>query len=295
MGWRTVPRLMLVALLAASAASCAGRLPWQDSAAVSALRAKAEAGDVASQYALGLRYTNGREVGQDYVTAAGWFRRAAGQGHGAAAYMLGIANYSGRGVPRNHAEAVQWFERAAARGNPRAQYQLGDAYANGRGAKKEPAWAARWFAKAARQGHLEAQYALGVAHAAGLGVAVDATEAAKWLTVAAKNGHAEAERVLAAVTAGMAREDIVAAERLAAAWSAAGPAGYADPPTVRFVQAALGRLGHGPGPVDGVAGPGTLEAVAGYRRAAGMAPGGIEAALVARLRAELKAKARAAR
>ena len=277
--------LLLAALVAAS---CAGLERLGESPAVAGDREKALAGDVESAYGLGLRYTSGNGVNQDYAVAAEWFRRAAEGGHPRARYMLGIAYYTGRGVARDARRAVAWFEKAAA-GNARAQYQLGDVYANGRGIAKEQAWAARWFAKAAMADHAEAQYSLGAVLGAGLGVPVDRVQAAKWLAVAERNGHKEAAALRQAITEKMTPDERLEAERLAASWTGRASLAFADEPTVRFIQVALARLGYGVGPVDGIAGRRTMEAIARYRRASGLPIGGITPEVMESLRAALAA------
>ena len=277
--------LLLAALVASS---CTGLERFGESPAVAGDRAKALAGDMDSAYGLGLRYTSGNGVNQDYAVAAEWFHRAAEGGHPRAQYMLGIAYYTGRGVARDPTRAVPWFEKAAA-GNARAQYQLGDAYANGRGVAKEQAWAARWFAKAAMAGHGEAQYSLGAVYAAGLGVPVDRMQAVRWLAIAESNGHKEALTLRKAITGTITPDKRLEAERQAAAWTVRPSTTFADEPTVRFVQVALVRLGFEVGPVDGIAGPQTMEAVARYRQASGLPAGGITPEVLARLRATLAA------
>ena len=278
--------LLLAALVVAS---CAGLERLGEQPAVAGDRAKAQAGDVKSAYGLGSRYISGNGVKQDYAVAAEWFRRAAEGGHTRAQYMLGIAYYTGRGVDRDARRAAPWFEKAATAGNARAQYQLGDAYANGRGVAKERAWAARWFAKAAMNGHREAQYSLGAVLGAGLGVPVDRMQAAKWLAIAEGNGHTEALTMRKAIYGLMTPDERLQVERLAASWTARPSTVFADEPTVRFVQVALIRLGYEVGPVDGIAGPGTMAAVVRYRQASGLPIGGITPEVLEPLRAALAA------
>ena len=182
---------------------------------------RADAGDAKSQYAMGLRYTNGLGVSQHYGEAVNWFRMAASQGHSEAGYMLDMANYAGRGVPRNHAVAVTWLQKAADQGHIRAMYQLGDAFANGRGVDRDSIWAARWYGKAAMRGHQRAQYAFGVAHAAGQGMPVDLAEAWKWLRVAENSGYEDAATVRAAIGKKMSAAMLARARSMAEAWQPA--------------------------------------------------------------------------
>ena len=115
---------------------------------IAALRELAEAGDAEAQIELGLRYEDGREVGQDYAVAVSWYRRAAEQGFAPGrrplACTVQVAGWckttqkrpdgfavrptramSARsttsasctatvaGWPRTTREAVRWFRRAA--------------------------------------------------------------------------------------------------------------------------------------------------------------------------------------
>ncbi len=287
------PRLFIL-LLSLALVSCVTAAPTVESPDLERLRAQAEGGDTASQYRLGLRYTNGQEVAQDYAAAAEWYARAAEGGHAGAQYMLGVAYYAGRGVISDQGTAVAWFENAAAQGHVRAMYQLGDAYTNGRGVAKEAAWATRWFNKAAMGGHREAQFAAGVAAAAGMGQPVDRIEAWKWLKLADDGGHEEAGAVLERVASGMNAVEIERALDLALDWKEGLSDDFADAPTVRFVQQALTELGYDPGPVDGIAGPATAKGVLSYLGAAVPDSGpAITRELVERLRGELSTRSAA--
>lgn len=249
---------------------------------------RADAGDTESQYGLGIRYTNGISVAQNYGVAVDWFRKAAMHGHVESLYMLGMAYYVGRGVPRNHALAAPWLQDAAEKGHIRAMYQLGDAFANGRGVDKNLVWAARWYGKAAMRGHRRAQYAVGVAHAAGQGTPVNLVEGWILLRIAEKAGHSDAAKVRRAVAKKMTAAQLHVARRRATAWRADRSSIYADTPTVRFAQIALSKLGFRPGPADGVAGAATHRAVRAYRREAGLpAADSITPAMIGRLRMDL--------
>ena len=103
------------------------------------LRASAEAGEAQAQFNLGVRYTFGEGVPQDYGEAVAWYRRAAEQGHAVAQYGLGVLYGTGEGVPQDYVEAVAWYRRAAEQGEALAQYNLGVLYGTGEGVP--PAWA----------------------------------------------------------------------------------------------------------------------------------------------------------
>ena len=77
---------------------------------------QAEAGNINAQNALGLRYSNGDGVLQDYVEAAKWFRRAAEAGFAIAQCNLGWAYFEGIGVPQDIRFAYMWLNLSAAQG-----------------------------------------------------------------------------------------------------------------------------------------------------------------------------------
>lgn len=258
---------------------------------VRALRSNADSGDRQSQYQLGLRYTNGQGLAQDYATAADWFNRSARLNYAPAQYMLGIAYTSGRGVYVNNAAALNLFTAAARQGHARAQYQLGNAVANGRGTERDYAWAARWYGKAARQGHAQAMFSLGVSWASGLGLPADPVRALAWLDLAAARGAKQAGPVRAKLVTSMSAGDIKKAATLAARWKVSKNAPFADVPTILYVQRSLRRLKHFSGKVDGRTGPMTQSSVKKYSIAAGLSSntgGQIDKNLIDSLRAALK-------
>ena len=42
-----------------------------------------------------------------------WYRKAAAAGNGRAIYSIGLLYTQGQGVPQDYAKAVQWFRNAA--------------------------------------------------------------------------------------------------------------------------------------------------------------------------------------
>ena len=53
-----------------------------------------------------------------------WLRKAAEQGNADAQSILGIMFSYGQGVPQNYAEAMKWFRKSADQGNADAQVGL---------------------------------------------------------------------------------------------------------------------------------------------------------------------------
>ena len=78
----------------------------------------AEQGDANAQAYLGLAYTEGRGVRQDYTEAVKWFRKAAEQGHANAQAILGFSYLLGQsGVQVNKSLAKEWFGKACDNGD----------------------------------------------------------------------------------------------------------------------------------------------------------------------------------
>ncbi len=259
--------LLALALLA----GCSEMLVPQDSETGQLIQ-QSRAGNAESQYQLGLRYTQGIDLPQNYRKAADQFRQAAESGHLRAQYLLGLAYYSGRGVPQDYARARQWLEQAAAAGHPGAQHQLGDLYLNGRGVSADKAWGIHWLSRAAQRGHAEAQYSLGVAYASGLGLPTDRVEGWKWLKLSELAGHEPATAVQQRLYAELTPLQQRQARYRARNWVAQEIVVEPDSSLVRFAQYRLQQLGYKPGGVDGVMGPrtrGALEAFASERSLAG--------------------------
>jgi hypothetical protein len=85
------------------------------------LRTQAAQGDVQAQVELGFRYKHGEGVPKDYVTARGWYEKAAAQGDATAQLILGVLYADGLGVPQDYVRAYMWFDLAAA--HPRGDVQ----------------------------------------------------------------------------------------------------------------------------------------------------------------------------
>ena len=75
-------------------------------------------------YNLGVMYTEGQGIGQDFNEAVRLFRSAAEQGHSDAQFNLGGMYATGRGVVRNDVEAYKWVALAAAKGDQDARKAL---------------------------------------------------------------------------------------------------------------------------------------------------------------------------
>lgn len=162
-----------------------------------ACRARAEHGDVKSQYELGRLFFEGRGVPQDYRESVHWYRTAADQGFARAQSSLGFMYEQGLGVPRDYAEALQWYLKAADRGDADAEYNLGTMYRLGMGVSQDSVEAVKWYRMASSQGDANGQYGLGYMYYNGKGVQQDFAMAARLYRQAADQGLARAQYDLA--------------------------------------------------------------------------------------------------
>ena len=109
----------------------------------------ADQGDASAQFILGLLYSHGEGVPQNYREAARLYRLAAEQGVADAQHMLGVMYSEGSGVPQNYQEAVRLYRLAADQGNASAQFNLGVMYFNGQGVPRDNILAHMWLNLAA--------------------------------------------------------------------------------------------------------------------------------------------------
>ena len=180
-----------------------------------ALRKKAEAGDVISQFNLGVMYDTGEGVTEDDAEAVKWYRKAAEQGDAEAQYALGVMYGNGKGVAEDYAEALKWYRMAAEQGQAKAQFSLGVMYAKGEGVLKNAAAAVKWFRMAAEQGYARAQYFLGWMYAKGDGVPRSSVNAYVWWLVSVKSGDEEARKNLDIVKRELTRSQLARGNALA--------------------------------------------------------------------------------
>ncbi len=205
---------------------------------------QAQQGDAEAQYQLGLHFTGGADVPQDYALGLRHFRDAAEQGHTAAQYMLGMGYYVGRGTAQDYEQARKWLELAATSQHREAMYYLGEIYLNGYGTPAAPAWGIYWIGQAAELGYPPAQYLFGISLLSGSGIAPNRSLGIAWLQRASQGGHLEARALLK--KAGLS-------QRAAGAQPApASPAHIRARYAARYAQQRLNGLGYKVGTVDGV-------------------------------------------
>ena len=257
-------------------------------AQIKEIETSALAGSAEAQHDLAAIYVAGHGgVTQNFERASLWFEEAAHNGIANARYNLGVLYHQGIGVPQNTETAFDWYKTAAALGHPEAQYNLGIAYIEGIGVPYNPQNAAIYFENAAGGGVMEAAYNLGLIYENGLLGQTQPDTALMWYKRAADQGSPEAKAALEqlAKTLGMSIVDvnklIEGMEVLNTASAqkkteklepvAAVPPKRAEAPQdgrqniVARVQEQLIALGLYPGPVDGVGGMMTSDAVRTYQ------------------------------
>ncbi len=179
--------LALLAVPAAAAPSEQALRP--DPQALAAVKAKAEKGDVASQYAYGHAFLYGT-YGQAIDASQGvtWLSKAVDGGSGGAAYDLARLYDEGKdGVPKDASLAMTFYQKASERGVPAVQEHVCQTKTTTSSAE---AWAQAfpYCQKASAQGSVEANHALGIAYLEGRGTTQDTGLGVQFLQRAAAKG-----------------------------------------------------------------------------------------------------------
>ena len=89
----------------------------------------------------------------DYAAALKEWEPLAKQGHSLAQFQLGVLYSQGLGVPQNYGEAAKWVRLSADQGEAEAQFNLGRMYFEGLGVAQDWVLALMWTHLAAAQGH----------------------------------------------------------------------------------------------------------------------------------------------
>jgi uncharacterized protein len=154
---------------------------------------------------------DGQEVGQ--------LLKRAEAGNPDAQNQLGVFYSEGRGVPQNYLEAKDWFKKAADQGHADAQVNLGTLYSLGQGATFSDQMALFWFQKAAEQRNALAFAKLGMMHERGRGVPQSLVDAHMWYNLSAAYGEKRAAESRNAVATRMTSAQIAEAEERAKKWN----------------------------------------------------------------------------
>lgn len=161
--------------------------------AVQLMTSAAQGGLDNAQLELGVWYYTGKgAVAKNESTAFEWFSKAAAQGSSRGQNNLGVMYSSGTGIPQNYEKAVEWYQKAANGGYAPAMASMARCYERGLGVPKNDAKAAEWFLKAAEKGDAAAQLQIGYRYSQGNGVPQDYAKAAEWYTKSAEQGNLDA-------------------------------------------------------------------------------------------------------
>ena len=259
------------------------------------LEGAAADGNPVARYLLGMRSL---EAG-DAATAVILLRRAAEQGVPAAQYRYGKLLETGEGVGIDLEAARRWTERAANAGHRRAMHNLAVMYYYGTGTAVDFDGAARWFQEAALLGLRDSQFNLALLFESGQGVPLSLPDAFTWYSIAASDSDPTASQRATALEEMMEPGALTEARRTLAAFQprpidAEANGLYrdlswertpvADSNTIYRAQGFLAALGYSPGPIDGVIGGQTHDAIMAFEADQGLAQTGrIDAAMLDRL------------
>jgi localization factor PodJL len=203
---------------------------------------------------------------QDYAAAVARYREAANFGSAEAQYKLALMLEKGQGVPRDPAAAVHWMRQSAALNHLPAQHRLGMWYLAGQsGLTKDPLQAAGYTRTAAEAGYGPAMFTLGLLYATGEGVPFEPATATRWFLAAKAQGELVPDEFL---NPGNFKTPT---RKLSTGTIEPARAGAKmTPQVVREVQSGLKRLGYNPGPVDGMFGRKTAQAIREYQQDRGL-------------------------
>ncbi|MBL8075073.1 MAG: sel1 repeat family protein [Nitrospira sp.] len=123
---------------------------------VSELLKRAQGGEPDAQNQLGIHYSEGQGLSQNYQEAKYWFKKAADQGHAGAQVNLGTLYSLGQGAPFSDPMALFWFQKAAEQRNALAFAKLGMMYERGRGVPQNLVEAHMWYNLSAAYGEKRA-------------------------------------------------------------------------------------------------------------------------------------------
>ena len=265
------------------------------SAGANTLESAAADGDPVARYMLGMRSLDAG----DAATAAILLRRAAEQGVPAAQYRYGKLLETGEGVGIDLEAARRWTERAANAGHRRAMHNLAVMYYYGTGSVVNFDEAARWFQEAALLGLRDSQFNLALLFESGQGVPLSVPDAFTWYSIAASETDPTATQRAAALEEMMEPAALAEARRIVASfqpraidaqanglyrdlsWDQTPVANAND---VYRAQGFLAALGYSPGPIDGMIGGQTYEAVMAFEADQGLPQTGrVDSGLLDRL------------
>jgi localization factor PodJL len=232
---------------------------------------------------------------KNYAAAFGAYQKAAESGGRYGQFMLANMYLAGKGVKRDPEEYLHWMKQSADNGYPPANYLMGMIYLS-----SNAVTAAKYFEIAAREEHGAAMHILGLMHARGVGVPQSDKEALRWFRMAKAQGFPVDEQLLSESTIQTylkknqpkTTPNVVTqpqAKTSEQPWQTPPPQpqlqvkGVETPHAairdkkalIREIQKHLTEQGYKPGPIDGIMGGKTLQAIKDFQRKRGMEPDGL--------------------
>ncbi len=157
----------------------------------------------------------------DESDALNALRASAQAGYTRAQAVLGHTLY----VQRSFKEAFKWTRIAAEKGDLKAQTMLGNMYARGYGIRQDDEKAVEWTLRAAESGDPVAQIGMAARYADGQGVPKDYVQTHKWLIIAWERLPASNEvvagtaiRIMEGTINKMTKNERAQAKALASEW-----------------------------------------------------------------------------
>jgi TPR repeat protein len=146
--------------------------------------------DAYSLSALGWMYREGVGVNRDYVKSLDYYRRGAALNDLNSMGSMGYALQNGLGTPVNFEEARMWYEKGAEGNDAYSMASLAWLYENGKGVKQDYVQAKSWYEKAANAGNSYAMGNLSYLYDKGLGTSPDPRQAARLAIQSMEGGEA---------------------------------------------------------------------------------------------------------
>lgn len=147
--------------------------------------------DAYSYASLGWMYREGVGVARDYAKSLDYYRKGADLGDLNAMGSMGYALQNGLGTPVNFDEARVWYEKGAQSNDAYCMASLAWLYENGNGVKQDYIEAKYWYEKAANAGNTYAMGNLSHLYDKGLGTSPDVVEAARLAISSMEGGEAQ--------------------------------------------------------------------------------------------------------
>jgi TPR repeat protein len=204
--------------------------------------------------------------------AAKHYTDAAEKGNAEAQFQLAKMLVFGDGIAKNTSQGIAWLEKASSQNYAPAMTMLGIySYTGAEGCAQNTARSVSLLEGSANQEDRTAMLLLGVVYTLNVGVASDPHKAAHWFERASHKGFPIPDEWMVPDYLGAlypAKKDTFDERRLASARTAGA-------------QAGLKARGYDPGPVDGVSGRRTRQAIETFQREQGLnADGQIDSALM---------------